>query len=360
MATSRSEDRSSKQSMDRAPVHNSFMTDIDDLLRAFQDIEDAEAFASKFINMKFDPLQPFMDLCHRNFQRGARAFFPLQPFVQALLLTVLDTGSLYMPLWMRLLCGFGCLVLVAFMFGLVTQSIFHLEEDLQKEKIAPTRIYNVVEANSTVLGCLFLWSLFQLGFSTLYSGSFGFYFSLNVTLAMLTCTMCASHVQAFFTIHGEREMQKAAKAEKKQRLDAKDRKIASLETTAEGLHLQLDVLRQTAEEEKQGALNTQQAAWQRERDDLIQRYNASISSFHQLSGQRISGIIGDYEHALAIKDREHVDAVAALKQSYEDALEVRAEQNFGAFLGQATHFRDIIAKNKVRSFWTNCRLSQDP
>ena len=217
-----------------------------------------------------------------------------------------------------------CLFLLALLY---TQ---HLWDKLSKAKVSSMTVQSsrlCISIDYSLLVCV---SAMQLFLFTIIGGFFGFYLGSVVGVTMLISSLLTCHMYFSCTIDRERIVQQTKKAkrdikmdqklaERQAKMDQKDRKIATLESTVEGLHHRLHVLRQNCQEEVLEAVCEQKAEAIKVHNKLIEDYRNIFDKFDTTCSDQQREIKALEEVLIETRNR-HAETIGKLHFDQSQAL----------------------------------------
>jgi hypothetical protein len=281
-----------------------------------------------------------------DFQSGASDFYHLFPLI--LFISVSGALGAYLDVFHSVfgtLLAVGCFFAVNYMFAFAGHSVLHLGEAMDEENVSKTRVDTDIMSTLAFLGMLASESLGQLILFTLVGGYLGFFLSLIVTLAMLGAGTMMNHIKVTFTIYDERFLQKAVQAKRRMRMDEKDRKIAKLESTIEGLHFQLHAQQQKSEERKRANICFREADIQKQQE--LQRYETALRNASATTGK------------LSETNKLLQDTLAQAYKSHDEALTAKDRHCAEEFAKEKAHAETLARNNMLVELRNEIEASKD-
>jgi hypothetical protein len=276
-------------------------------------------------------------------KRAALIFFSWETFsfLGILILYCFGIQDSHHRIMMRLEFVLLCSALVCGVYALTLAYIQHLWDKLERAKVSLKTLQNSVLSINLVHVSLFCSSAIQTIFVAILGGFSGFYLDLLLDLTMLIMVLLIYRVHVDCIVEEERMIQKTQEAERQTKMDQKARKIATLETTIEGLHHQLYVLRQHREKETE-ALDEFQAEAARQHKIVVQEYAAAFNKTNTVCADQQKEIEA-LEAVLTETRKRHVEAMGKLHLDQAQALDkVKADTISGSRLAIRAELQQLF------------------
>lgn len=326
---------------DRVRSHSLLSQETRDLIDIWLGSPGVLKILDKYLDRQDRVLLAVKHLVTMNFESGASDFYTLLPLI------LLIVASSALGAYLDAIHGvfgafltFGCCFSANCMFTFAGHSVLHLGEVMDRENVSKTRVDTDVFGALAFLEVLASGSLGQLIIFALLGGYLGALLSLLVTLAMLAAATTMNHARVCLTIYDERLLQTAAQAEKWMKIDENNKKIAKLESTIEGLHLQLHTQQQKSDEQEQANISLRAAEIQNQQE--LQRHQTARRNESAAAGKLL-----ETNRLLQETNKLLQDALAEANKSHDEALATKARHYAEEFAKEKAHVETLARENML-------------